>query len=254
MTGADCASLGKTLPADRIRGTSVSADGTVDASAAYLPDRTWFVSGLLHSMAVNEETVCGLMMKLLLTDELEDVYASAEYPQFMTSRNACAGVYCAFDGCADGYCTQYGTQLRITNLCASDSITIDGISCTGADLRFGYDRSVVLAPGETLTASVGGKLPDDLSVFRVNVRFVANKDKYSLGRSRTQYFRYAGGAHTQDVTTSDAQTAETIGDSPAVMTGVLPFKAFCGRMLTVLLNVLLGVCSLLHFKLPHNAF
>ena len=254
MTGAACAPLGKALPADRIRSTSVSADGTVDASAAYLPDRTWFVSGLLHSMAVNEETVCDLMMTLLLTDDIEDVHTSPDYPQFMTSRNACEGVYCAFDGTADGYCTPYGTQLRITNLCAKDSITVDGICCRGADVRFGFDRSVTLMPGESLTATVTGKVPEDLSVFRINVRFVVHKDKYSLGRSRSQFFRFAAGEHAQDVLTSEPQTEDVIADTTAVMKGVLPFKAFCGRMLTVLLNVLLGFCSLLHFRLPHNAF
>ena len=135
MTGAECAPLGKTLSSDKQQSTTVSADGTVDAKNAYLPDRTWFVSGLLHSMAVNEEKVCELMMKLLLTDSIRDVHTSPDYPQFMSSRNACRGVYCAFDGCSDGYCTKHSVNLHITNLCDSDSITIDGIACSGADLR-----------------------------------------------------------------------------------------------------------------------
>ena len=254
MTGAACAPLGKKLPFDDRRSTSVSADGAVDASTAYLPDRTWFVSGLLHSMAVNEDAVCALMMRLLLTDSIENVDSSPDYPQFMTSRNACRGVYCVFDGCADGYCTQFGAKLHVTNLCASDSITIDGISCSGADLRFGYTRGVTLRPGETLTASVSGKLPDDLSAFRVNVRFVVYKEKYSLGRSRMQVFRVMRGEHERAAMTADAQTTNVIGDSPAVMQGVLPLKAVCGRLLTVLLNVLLGIAGIVHLRLPRSAF
>ena len=254
MTGASCAKLGKTLPSDRLQSMSVSADGAVDASDAYLPDRTWFVSGLLHSMAVNEEKVCELMMKLLLTDEIESVRSSAEYPQFMTSRNACTGVVCAFDGCADGYCTKHSVSLSVTNLCASDSITIDSICCSGADLRFSYTRGVVLLSGETLTAAVSGKTPDDLSCLRVRVRFVVDKDKYALERSRTQYFRFAADGHAESVLTADAQTSDEIADTPAGVSGLLPFKAVCGKLLTALLNGLLAVFSLLHFRLPRNAF
>ena len=253
MTGALCAPLAKSLASDRLHSVSVSPEGTVDASAAYLPDRTWFVSGLLHSMAVNEKKVCKLLMTLLLTDDIADVRTSSEYPQFLTSQSSCRGVFCTFAGCADGYCTKYSVQLNVTNLSA-DSITVDGLSCSGADLRFGYTRGVTLQPGETLTVSVCGKVPNDLSAFRVCVRFVAYKEKYSLGRSRTQSFRFAGDAHSGAVLTADASTAEVIADTPTERNGVLPFKAVCGRALTVLLNVLLAVSSLLHFRMPHNAF
>ncbi len=254
MTGADCAPLGRKLGSDRLNSTSVSADGTVDASRAYLPDRTWFVSGLLHSMAVNETKVCDLMMKLLLTDSIQDVRTSTEYPQFMASRNACRGVVCAFSGCAEGTCTKYSVRLHVTNLCADDSIVLDGLTCSGADLRFGYARGTILQPGETLTATVSGKLPDDLSTLRVCARFVVDKDKYSLGRSRTQYFRFAGDDRIQDVLEEGSPTDETIADTPAVRTGVLPFKTVCGRLLTILLNGILAVFSVLHFRIPRNAF
>ena len=253
MTGADCAKLGKTLASDRVQSVSVSPDCTVDASTAYLPDRTWFVSGLLHSMAVNEEKVCGLMMTLLLTDTIENVRASRDYPQFMSSQNACRGVYCAFAGCAEGYCTKYSTELYITNLSA-DSITVDGISCKGADLRFGYPRGNTLQPGESLTVTVSGKVPEDLATLRVDVRFVVYKEKYSLGRSSAQSFRFMGDEHADDVLTADVSTADVIADTPAAHSGAVPFKAVCGRLLTVFLNSLLAICSLLHFKLPRSAF
>ena len=254
MTGAACAALGKTLGGDRTRSTSVSPDGTIDASEGYLPDRTWFVSGLLHSMAVNEDKVCDLMMTLLLSDKIADVHASCEYPQFMTSRNACRGVFFAFSGCAEGYCTKYSVRLNITNLCKKDSIVIDGISCSGADLRFGYARNTTLRPGETLTAEVTGKLPDDLSTLRVRVQFVSLKDKYSIGRSRTQAFRFAGDDHAEDVLTADETKADVIADKPAVRTGMLPVKAVFGRLLTVFLSFLLAIADLMHLRVPRSAF
>ena len=254
MTGALCAPLGETLPAVLFQNTSVSADGTVAASGAYLPDRTWFVSGLLHSMAVNEEKVCDLMMTLLLTDEIGDVRSTPEYPQFLVSRNACRGVVCAFSGCADGYCTKHSVRLTVTNLCATDSIIVDALACRGADLRFGYDRSAVLRPGESLTVTVSGKLPDDLSAFCVDAQFVVCKDKYSLGRSRTQAFRFAPDAHEDGVLTEEASASDVIADTPAVRQGMLPFKAIFGRLFTVFLNSLLAVSSLLHLQMPRRAF
>lgn len=254
MTGADCAKLGKTLESDRLNSVQVSADGTVDASSGYLPDRTWYVADLLHSMAVNEEKVCALMMALLLTDTVKDVHTAPEYPQFMTSANACRGVLCAFSGCADGYCTKYSVRLTVTNLSKTDSIIVDGLRCVGADLRLSFTRGTTLAPGETLTADVSGKLPDDLASLRVHAQFVVLKEKYSLGRSRTQAFRFAGDEQSENVLTPDETKESVIADTPAVRSGSLPLSAIGGRLLTIILNGLLAIVSVLRFQRPRSAF
>ena len=242
MTGA--ASVSGARAASR----SLSPDGTVDASGAYLPDRTWFVRGLLHSMGANEEKVANLMTTLLLTDDLEDVRTSTDYPQFLASENACRGVYCAFAGCAEGFFTKHSVTLTVKNLSASDSIVVDGIVCRGADLRFGYARDVVLQPGESLTANVSGVLPDEaLSAADVTVKYVVYKENYSIGRSRTQSFRYADDTLLDEVQTDDAST-NAIGDTPAARSGMTPFRAFLGRFLSWIVTALIAARKT--FRIP----
>ena len=230
MTGAACAPLGKTLP--DTRSPTVSPDGAIDAADGYLPQSTWYVDGLLHSMGANEEKVSRLMTTLLLTDDLPDVHASTDYPQFLSSRNACRGVVCTFSGCAEGFCTRYSTALQITNLSASDSITVTDVTCRGAKLRFSFRRGVVLQPGESLSAAVSGVVPgQDLTALAVTVRYVTSKEKYDAPHSRTQHFRFADGATLSAVLTQDVTDADEIADTPAVRTGIVPFRAAAASVL-----------------------
>ena len=249
MTGAECAAVGQTLDAERMQKYGVSADGMVDTSVGYLPERTWYVSGMLHGMGANESKVSALMTTLLLTDTIADVYALPEYPQFMSSQNQCRGVFSAFSGCAEGYCTPYSTQLFVTNLSASDSILIDSILCDGADLRFSFTRGTVLQPGGSMTAAVSGIMPEqDHSAIRISVRYVVCKEKYSVARSRTQAFRFANDDSADTVLTIDKTGADLITDTPAVRNGRLPIKAVMARILaylydwkTMLVRIIRGI-------------
>ncbi|MBQ7542230.1 MAG: alpha/beta hydrolase [Clostridia bacterium] len=243
MTGADCAKLGKKLIDTDTRSLTVSPNGAIDASAGYLPDSTWYVQGLLHSMGANEEKVSALMTTLLLTDDVPDVRASAEYPQFLTSRNACRGVFCAFSGCAEGFCTRYATALEITNLSRENSITVTNVTCRGAKLRFSFPRDVTLTPGETLTAAVSGVVPEqDLTALRVTVRYAVYQEKNTAANSRTQDFRFAAGPTQTAVLTQDVTGADEIADTPAVRTGVIPPRAAAASVLYRLWSAILAVC------------
>ena len=249
MTGAACAPLGKTLAGADAHSLTVSPNGAIDAADCYLPDSTWFVDGLLHSMGANEDGVSRLMTTLLLTDDVPDVHASTNYPQFMTSRNACRGVICTFSGCAEGFCTRYSTVLEITNLSETDSITVTDVTCRGAKLRFSLKRGVMLQPGESLTASVSGVLPaEDLTALRITVQYVTCKEKYDVAHSRTQYFRYADGQTLSAVLTQDVTQAQEIADTPAVRTGVVPPRAAAASVLywiwTAIVTPLRGLTAL----------
>lgn len=233
MTGAECASPGKTLGGKRAVGRSVSPDGVIDVSGAYLPDRTWFVQGLLHSMGANEEKVNALMCTLLLTDTIRDVHSSPEFPQFMASENVCRGVYCAFSTCGEGYCTPYSTVLRITNLSEKTAITVDGIDVRGANLKCSFTRGVTLEPGESMDAAVTGKLPADEAAFRVTVRYVQIKENYDIGKSRTQYFRFVS-EPDDEILTQDVAGADTIPDAPASLSGAVTFRVLLARVLAEL--------------------
>ena len=240
MTGADCAPLGKTLTGADTHSLSVSPNGAIDTSDSYLPDSTWYVDGLLHSMGANEALTRDLMMTLLLTDDVPDVRASTDYPQFLTSRNACRGVACAFSGCAEGFCTRYSTALEIVNLSATDSITVTDVTCRDADLRFSLRRDVTLLPGERLTADVSGVVPEtDRTALSVTVQYVTYRENYAVAHSRTQYFRYAGEPTLSAVLTQDVTDADEIADTPAVRTGSIPTRAVAANVLYWIWTVLL---------------
>ena len=63
----------------------------IDASYCYLPDNTWFVDGLYHGMTFNEDYTRELAIRLLLTDELTDVFTDPAFPQFRASANMANG-------------------------------------------------------------------------------------------------------------------------------------------------------------------
>ncbi len=218
----------------------ISGSNSVDAATGYIPERTWYVEGMLHGLGCLENKVSELMNTLLLTDEIRDVRSSAEYPQFMASQNRCRGVYCAFGSCAEGFVTPYSTGLTVTNLSETDSIVIDGIYSHGAKLTFGYSCETVLAPGESLTAKVCGKLPeDDLSSIKVQVNYVTLKEKYSVGRSRTQGFTYNSGSLYEEILTvkPDGNTP-VMSETGAKKEGVVSPKVFFARLVYYLYKLL----------------
>ncbi len=238
-TGATVAKLGTTLGADYKgadcgvdRHYHLSADGTVDAAAGYLPENTWYVKDMYHGLGFKEKKITSLLTTLLLTDNIPDVHVSTEYPQFLTSRNNCNGVFFAFSNCAEGYLTKYSTELTVTNLSKKYSMTVDGIICTGADLTFGYSSDKVLAPGESMTVSVRGTLPSkDLTGVKVTVNYVQEKEKYPLPNGRTQSFLYTDDQLLDDVLTIDKDSgAETISSGAAKREGEFSFKTFFMRI------------------------
>lgn len=247
-TGALVASPGKTLPKNYTQKNCVdtghnhiSASCTVDASVGYLPENTWFVEDMLHGLAVNEDKTNTLLMKLLCTRELDDVYSSPEYPQFMTSQNRCRGVYAQFDGCAEGFMTKYSTTLTIRNVSKKDSIIVDGITCKGAKLDFGFEVGKKLAPGETMTAKVVGTLPEkDMESITLTVSFVTEKEKYSVGKSRTQYFRCATSEESLSLVLTE-HGENTIQNEKAVRSGRLTFKILIARVFYYIQKALAAV-------------
>lgn len=240
MTGAAVAPLGKTLDTDT-RSLTVSPNGAIDAADCYLPDSTWFVDGLLHSMGANEEKTSTLMMTLLLTDDIPDVHASTDYPQFLTSRGAGRGVVCTFSRCAEGFCTRYSTTMEITNLSASDTVIVTNVVCRGAKLRFSFPRDTTLQPGECLRTEVSGVVPgEDLTALQITVQYVTQREKYAAAHSRTQYFRFADGKTFSAVLTQDVTDAPQITDAPARRTGIVPPKAAAANVLYWIWTLLLA--------------
>ncbi len=83
--GGEALPLGETF-ADGRTGRYISPSGGLDLTDGLLPDRTWVITGQAHGQTYWDDVTNTLIPKLLLTDEIETVFSSPEFPQFMDSR------------------------------------------------------------------------------------------------------------------------------------------------------------------------
>lgn len=137
----------------------LSPSRTIDASTAFLPDNTWLVDGIYHGWSWFSYTTRPLAITLLLTDRITSVYSDPDFPQFMASDNCSKGVYFTFNNASVGYISGQSDTLTVKNVCEKSSMRILAVYCDNVDLKFDVDRSVKLAPGESLTVPVSGALP-----------------------------------------------------------------------------------------------
>ena len=165
----------------------------LDASTAYLPDNTWFVDGLFHGMTYKDNYTRVLMMTLLLTDNITDVYTDENYPQFKYSTNASHTVHARFDGCDEGILTGDAKNLVVTNVCNNSRVNIIAVYCDGAKLRFDIPAFNSLNPGEAIEIPFTGDIPEkSASVVNITV-YYAMENVTPIGY-RTQGFTLSNGA------------------------------------------------------------
>ena len=181
----------------------------IDASTAYLPDNTWFVDGLFHGMTYKDNYTRILMMTLLLTDEITDVYSDPDYPQFKYSTNASHTIHAAFSGCREGILSKKAENLVITNVCANSNVRILAVECDGAELRFDVDPSVKLALGEKTEIAFAGVIPA-VSDTVVDVTVYYAMDTITPIGYRTQGFKLVNGEAVE----SDEEYADAEADMP----------------------------------------
>ena len=182
-TGALCAPYGQRF-ADGYTGAKTQCDNPahdhvspsfeVDASAAYLPEHTWFVDELFHGMTFKDDYSKTLALTLLLTDEIEDVHSSAEYPQFRASTNATNAVYATFDESPEGYLSDGDNYIIIKNISGSYPVKITSVQSSCESLVIRSNDINTLEPGEEVKIYVTGKLP------RVSDALVQVQVKYEL--------------------------------------------------------------------------
>ena len=164
----------------------------IDASTAYLPDNTWFVDGLFHGMTNKDIYSRNLMLTLLLTDRITDVYSDENYPQFKYSTNASHTVHAVFDGCDDGILTGDAKNLIVKNVCANSKVRIVAVMCDKLDLSFKVNPHKVLNPGETVEIAFEGEIPE-VSNMAVGVTVYYVMDTVTPVGYRTQTFKLANG-------------------------------------------------------------
>ena len=167
-TGAKVAPFGQRFSDGYVCAGDICADEThnhlspsmeIDASYCYLPENTWFVEGMYHGMTMNEAYAEALVMKLLLTDDLKDVYTDPAFPQFRASENRAWAVYGRFNNTESGYLNGDSVAYTVTNLSDEYGMKILSIAADGLDITFEGDYSGMLAPGESAEFTVKGDIP-----------------------------------------------------------------------------------------------
>lgn len=205
-TGASCAPIGMRFSDGYETIGSVCSDAehdhlapamNIDASTCYLPDQTWFISGLFHGMTWKDPYAIDLCCMLLTSREKVTVYSYEEYPQFRYSFNPCYTVYAEFDHSVPGFVNEEDTSLNLTNLSAKNVLQIKSVNCYGTDLQFDVKPFTFLKPGETVCIKVKGDLPKisgTTADITVNYVLLGNITPYG---SRTMTFTISNGKNVE---------------------------------------------------------
>jgi len=213
----------------------LSPDGTIDAATGFLPDRTWFVDGLMHGQSYWDDASTQLIMTLLLGNEIDDVYTDDNYPQFMFAQNPGNMVKGVFNASKSGYITKYDTVFTVTNLSRLYDLTIQNITCKGADIRIDRDNTQKLLPGESVSFAVHGMVPAGNTVCDINIEYIRYAAKASLLESRTLTHRFiADESIHHAVLRSDADTGRVMDNAPAAVVRQLTGEYVLAKMIDIL--------------------
>ena len=148
-TGGIAAKLGETLP-ENPDNLHRSPYGTLDVTEGYLPDNTWVVQGLAHGQSAWDKETQQLILKLLLTDDLTDVYADPMFPQFTDAHSPKDGVSLFFPGTGASVLKASEGEMKATvrNNSEKNEITVTGITVAGG-IYLAKGAAGKLAPGES---------------------------------------------------------------------------------------------------------
>lgn len=202
-TGALCAPYGERF-ADGYTGAKTQCDNPahdhvspsfeVDASAAYLPENTWFVDELFHGMTFKDDYTKSLAFTLLLTDEIKDVHSNPDYPQFRESTNATNAVYAYFNESPAGYIGAQDRYIVIKNISAEYPVKITSVNVNGASLVVHSMGVKALDPGEEIVLEFTGKLPQvSNALLQVEVKYEMEGNTTALIGSKRFNFKIVNG-------------------------------------------------------------
>lgn len=204
VSGAVCAPVGKRL-ADGCEGVRttcadsshnhISPSMQVDASGAYLPENTWFIEGQFHGQYYYEEYTRSLVTKLLLTDEIKDIYSDPAYPQFESSNHSYRTVHIGFDKSLSGYISNEDKTLTITNVSETNNIKLLSVIAYGADVEFDISGTGILSDGETVTIPFKGSFDKSPVQLTVNYFEIGSLTPFSSGKFM---FTVSGGEITRN--------------------------------------------------------
>lgn len=111
----------------------ISPSRTVDASAGFLPENTWFNYGQYHNQSWWDVYTRGLQLELLLTDNITDIYADPRYPQFEQAQSPLDGVHATFSNEKTGFYNASSNTLVLRNL-SGGGLNITSIKANGEEI------------------------------------------------------------------------------------------------------------------------
>ncbi len=132
----------------------ISPTRTVDASCSYLPENTWFIYGQYHGQAAYDSYSMSLLLKLLLTDDITDIYSDPAYPQFETAQCPVDAVYAKFTNETSGRFNEDSDTLLVRNLSGEHTIKLISVKADGCEFEF--DKKGGIAPGEEMLIKCNG--------------------------------------------------------------------------------------------------
>ena len=185
----------------------LSPSREIDASAAYLPENTWFVQDMFHGMGPKDPAVEELIRFLTFAETPVDVHTTPAHPQFEGSHNPTDTVYVSCDKSTYGYISKDDTALCVTNVSQKYPLKLLSVT-TDKGVTFRTFGQRILKPGETVSLPVGGTLPDEDNVgMNVTVDYIQIGGAIPV-YSKTFGFTIVGGAPAEAGTGSvPAETA-----------------------------------------------
>ncbi len=170
----------------------VSYTGSLDLTNAYLPENTWVFYGQMHGQNYWDERARALTMKILTTEEIEDVYSDPAFPQFSETGATVSDVSLTLQGSPESVLHPAAGAVTavLRNHSRFHAMRVKAIELNG--LPYTVDRtSVLLLPGEekTVTLTPTGK-PAAGRYGSVTLRY-DEIPNLKLHKSRTQFFEVA---------------------------------------------------------------
>ena len=187
-SGGECLPLGETFKDGRT-GPHISPADDYDLTNAFLPERTWVFYGQTHGQSCWDEASRPLVLKLMLTDEIESVNSDPAFPQFCLSRCPAYDVSLLPE---TGGCTLLpdtgAVRAEICNDSEKNGITVTGVTVCG--LPYAVSPALcTLAPGESKTVTLTPLKKDAAPGYgRICVSYI-EKDYLTFAKTRTMYFK-----------------------------------------------------------------
>ena len=165
----------------------ISPSRTVDATCAYLPENTWFINGQYHGQAAYDSYSLSLLLKLLLTDDIKDIYSDPDYPQFELAQCPVDAVYAKFTNTVSGRFTAETDTLLIRNISKEHTLVIRSLEADGVE--FDIEKKTAVAPGEEILIPCSGLEDEDF--IEVEMVYARKGKPLSSPYTKTFYFTTA---------------------------------------------------------------